>query len=88
MVPLRIPGGPELLIVLVILLLFLAVPAGILLLVLARRRSKGERVETLEQRVDELERELEREIEREHAADERDEPPVGDDPPGRDGRSR
>jgi type IV secretory pathway VirB3-like protein len=63
LVPLQVPGGPELLIIF-ILFLFLAVPALLVVAVivyLLRRQPSGpdDRVADLEQRVDELETRLE-----------------------------
>jgi len=62
---LQLPIGPELLIILLIFAILFVVPAGILLVVLVgyfRRKSteksdSTQRIERLEQRVDELERE-------------------------------
>ncbi|ATW89052.1 hypothetical protein halTADL_2305 [Halohasta litchfieldiae] len=61
---LQLPIGPELLIILLVFVVLLVVPAGILLVVLIgyfRRQStekseSTQRIEQLEQRVDELER--------------------------------
>jgi sec-independent protein translocase protein TatA len=65
-VPLQfgIPGGPELLVILLMMLLFFGVPLALVVggVVLYRNRSReGDRVEELEARIDDLERELDRE---------------------------
>lgn len=59
-----IPGGPELLVVLLIAVLMFGVPLALVVggVVLYRNRSRsGDRVEELEARIDDLERELDRE---------------------------
>ena len=61
MVPLqmRIPGGPELLVVLLVSVLLLAIPVGLVVLLVARSGDGGgsleARVDRLERRVDRLE---------------------------------
>jgi membrane protein implicated in regulation of membrane protease activity len=71
MVPLQIPGGPELLIVGFIFLVFVAILLGVVgvIVYLARRGSttsspEKERIAELEQRVAELEEEFEAELDR------------------------
>lgn len=54
MVPLLMPGGPELLVMVLVLL----VPAAIVAGVVALHRRRRDRVEALEAKVDELEAEL------------------------------
>jgi sec-independent protein translocase protein TatA len=73
-----IPGGPELLVILLIAVLFFGVPLALVVggVVLYRNRSRsGDRVEELEARIDDLERELDREH--------RDDPDTADEDGGR-----
>ena len=60
MVPLQmgIPGGPELLVVLLVSVLLFAVPVGLVVLLVARSGDGGDG--SLEARVDRLERRVER----------------------------
>jgi sec-independent protein translocase protein TatA len=61
MVPLQmgIPGGPELVVVLLIFVLMIGVPAAIVLLVVSQRDAGGSE-EALEARVERLDRRVER----------------------------
>jgi hypothetical protein len=54
MIPLQMPGGPELLIILFILLVIVAAVGGVLYL-LTRGSGRGERIDELESRVETLE---------------------------------
>ncbi|MGM0590580.1 MAG: hypothetical protein ACQETI_02945 [Halobacteriota archaeon] len=60
MIPLQVPGGPELLIILLIFGLYLAVPILLIVVVynfLDGKRGYEERIAALERRIDELENE-------------------------------